>query len=187
MLNDILKIGVDIDGVIADLVSAMLPLLSKACGYNVTHADITKYDIGKALNIEKHMGGIWKAVYTDEFLIKVPLIDGSLNGLGSIPDQSIIFITGRPEPTRSITDMWLKNNNIDSYELRFSTKGKHLNCDGIDVFIDDYYEEASNVSATGIPTLLFDQPWNQGPVDGNMKRVKDWTEITEYITRMSNN
>ena len=57
-----LKIGIDIDGVIVDLVTSMLPLLSKYCGRSVRYSDICFFDIGKALNIEDKMEDIWTEV-----------------------------------------------------------------------------------------------------------------------------
>lgn len=58
-----LRIGIDIDGVIVDLVSLMLPLLSKACGRPVSHQDIYCFDIGRALDIEEKMADVWAQVY----------------------------------------------------------------------------------------------------------------------------
>ncbi|MCK4787856.1 MAG: hypothetical protein KAV87_29145 [Desulfobacteraceae bacterium] len=183
-----LNIGIDIDGVIVDLVSAMLPILSESCGYGVTHADITEYDIGKALKIEGQMAYIWKAVYNDAFLINAPAIKGALDGLNRISNHAIILITGRPQKTQIATEQWLGKNFIKYDRLIFSQQGKHIYHDDIDMFIEDQYEEACNMVAAGIPTILFNQPWNQRLVDSsNIKRVRDWEEITEYIQLFGNN
>ena len=187
-MKKILKIGIDIDGVIADLVSAMLPTLSEISGYSVTHADITEYDIGKALKIEGQMACVWKAVYDDAFLINVPAIKGALDGLNRISNHTIILITGRPMETQIATEQWLKNKLIKYDRLIFSQQGKHIYCDDIDMFIEDQYEEAYNMVAAGIPTILFNQPWNQRLVDSsNIQRVRDWVETTEYIQLLGNN
>jgi len=187
-MDKILNIGIDIDGVIADLVSAMLPTLSEICGYSVTHADITEYDIGKALKIEGQMAYIWKAVYNDAFLVNVPAIKGALDGLNRISNHTIILITGRPLKTQIATEQWLKNNFIKYDRLIFSQQGKHVYRDDIDMFIEDQYEEAYNMVAAGIPIILFNQPWNQRLRDSsNIKRVRDWEETTEYIQLFGNN
>lgn len=187
-MDKILNIGIDIDGVIADLVSAMLPILSETCGYNVIHTHITEYDIGKALGIQQHMDRIWKAVYNDAFLIDVPAIGGALEGLNRISKHTIILITGRPQQTKNVTEKWLKTNTIKYDKLIFSEKGKHLYSEDVDIFVEDHYEEANNMLSVGIPTMLFDQPWNQRSVDINtLKRVKNWKEITEHIERLRNN
>lgn len=187
-MDKILNIGIDIDGVIADLVSAMLPILSEVCGYSVIYADITEYDIGKVLKTERQMAYIWKAVYNDAFLINAPVIKGALDGLNRISNHTIILITSRPQETQIATEQWFKNKCIKYDRLIFCQQGKHVYRGDIDMFIEDQYEEACNMVAAGIPTLLFNQPWNQALVDSsNIKRVRDWKETTEYIQLFGNN
>ncbi|MFC1971260.1 hypothetical protein ACFLV0_04980 [Chloroflexota bacterium] len=186
-MNKVLSIGIDIDGVIADLVSAMLPILSETCGYAVTHADITEYDIGVALNIQGHMVHIWKAVFNDAFLIKVPMIQGALDGLNRISKHKIVLITGRPQETRVVTENWLGKNNVKYDRLIFSRQGKDIYSEEIDLFVEDQYKEACNMASAGIMTILLDQPWNKRIVkSNNIKRVSNWEEITKTIRQFEN-
>lgn len=174
-----LKIGIDVDGVIVNLVEAMRPLLSKVCGYTVTDDQIYCFDIGKALNIESKMESIWNEVYNSDLLRGAPAIDGAIEGMSRIKEKYIWLITGRPEKTRSDTEYWLKRNDIkyDKLEVGGSYKAAVSN-KNIDIFIDDNFEQAQLTAEAGIYTLLFDHPWNRNEIiNSKCKRVKSWNEV----------
>jgi len=60
-------IGVDIDGVIVDLGTAMLPLLSEVCARPVAYQDLCAWDLGKALNIDdKTMVSTWDQILNSD-------------------------------------------------------------------------------------------------------------------------
>ncbi len=48
-----LVIGIDIDGVIADIGVVILPLLSEVCARPVLYQDLCSWDLGEALNIDE--------------------------------------------------------------------------------------------------------------------------------------
>ncbi len=178
-----LKIGIDIDGVIVDLVTSMLPLLSKFCGRSVRYSDICCFDIGKALNIKEKMGGIWAEVYNGNILQLAPPIQGSIIGLSELNEHEIWLITQRPISIRSDTVLWLCENKIEFDKLRFvDIVGKESISRSLDVFLEDNLETACAIAEAGINSLLFDQPWNQNTkLPQRCKRVKDWKDVVLYI------
>jgi uncharacterized HAD superfamily protein len=54
----------------------------------------------------------------------------------------------------------------------------------LDVFIEDELAVATAVGETAIPVLLFDRPWNQGVLPGNLRRVRSWTEALIQIAHL---
>lgn len=174
-----IKIGIDVDGVIVNLVGAMRPLLSKACGYTVTDDQIYCFDIGKALNIESEMESIWDEVYNSGLLREAPALDGAIEGMSKIKEHYIWLITGRPKNTRKDTKYWLKRNGIKYDKLDVGSDYKGAICNkNIDIFIEDNFEQAQLTAKAGIYTLLFDHPWNRNEVINNRcKRVKSWNEV----------
>ena len=174
-----LKIGIDIDGVIVNLVEAMRTLLSNACGHMVSDDHIYCFDIGKALNIESEMESIWNQVYNSGLLRKAPAIEGAVEGMDKIKDHYIWLITGRPEKTRNDTEWWLKSKNIKYDKLEIGGNYKASISDKeVDIFIEDNLEQAQWIAEAGIYTLLFDHPWNRNEIINNKcKRVKSWDDV----------
>lgn len=181
-----LRIGIDIDGVIVDLVSLMLPLLSKACGRPVSHQDIYCFDIGRALDIEEKMADVWAQVYDSDTLQSAPPIKGAITGLSVLREHEIWLITRRPTSTRSHTVSWLRRYKIKYDHLIFdSSPQKHLVGRGFDAFVEDNLEQACAIAEAGIFTLLLDHPWNQAPtLPKRCRRAEDWNAIVLYIKRL---
>ena len=178
-----LKIGIDIDGVIVDLVTAMLPLLSEACGRSVCHSDIYCFDIGKALNIEKQMQDIWTEVYSSNMLRAAPPIKGAIVGLNELREHVIWLVTQRPKSTQKDTERWLRDKKIkyDNLEFVYGV-AKHSVGKDFDVFLEDNLEQACAIAVAGINALLLDQPWNQSPIlPQKCRRVQDWDAIVTHI------
>ncbi len=62
------------------------------------------------------------------------------------------------------------------------TKAEVCKNENIDIFIDDHINNVINVSLTGIPSILLDQPWNKDEVlPNNVKRLYSWEEIVMEI------
>lgn len=176
-------IALDIDGVIVDLVQAMLPLLSDACGRPVRHEDITQYDIGKSLHIEHLMNNIWKRVHDDNLWLSAPPISGALNGLKQLGDYRLVFVTGRPEETtRGFTERWLDANKIQYEQLYFASGSKQVSDLDCIAFIDDHLDHIREAAEAGVRTLLFNQPWNQTfQLPANCRRVHDWKQVIDEL------
>lgn len=181
-----LRIGIDIDGVIVDLVSSMLPLLSKACGRPVSQQDIYCFDIGKALNIEEKMPDIWAQVYHSNMLRFASPIKGAIASLSALSEHEIWLVTRRPISTQRHTISWLREKKVKYDHLIFdSSPYKHSVVRNLDLFVEDNLEQACVIAEAGIFSLLLDQPWNQTPIlPKHCKRVQDWDAIALYIKKL---
>jgi uncharacterized HAD superfamily protein len=178
-----LKIAIDIDGVIVDLVTAMLPLLSKACGRPVHHEDIYCFDIGKALNIESKMQYIWDQVYHSDILQTAPPIKGAIMGLDKLSNHEIWLVTHRPKWTQQDTELWLKEKKIKYHRLEFVRSTKKLSVGpDFDVFLEDNLEQACAIAEAGIQAILLSHPWNTcTTLPEKCIRVSDWDAITRQM------
>ena len=182
-----LRIGIDIDGVIVDLVSLMLPLLSEACGRPVSHQDIVCFDIGRALNIEEKMADIWGQIYGGDMFRFAPPIKGAIAGLSALSEHEVWLITRRPISTQSDTVSWLHGNGIKYDRLIFdSSPEKHSVGEGFDAFVEDNLEQACGIAEAGVFTLLLDQPWNGAQtLPKQCTRVGDWKAIVLHIKKLA--
>ena len=182
-----LVIGIDIDGVIVDIGSAMLPLLSEVCARPVACQDLCSWDLGKALNIdEETMNRIWKRFLDSDAWRYAPPIDGAITGLSALSEQEIWLVTSRPISSQDLTLSWLHDNKVHYDKIVFTRRGDKLSVGPkFDVFVEDFLGETVTIANAGIFTILFDQPWNQeSRLPVNCKRVYNWDGVLKQINNL---
>lgn len=180
-------IGVDIDGVLVDLVTAMLPLLSEVCTRPVAHQDLCSWDLGKALNIDQEtMDRTWERLLDSDALRYAPSIIGAVKSLAGLSKHEIWIVTSRPISTQGLTLSWLHDNKVHYDHIVFSRRGDKLSAGpSFDVFIEDFLDETITLAKAGIFTILFDQPWNQASqLPDNCKRAYNWDDVLQLINNL---
>ena len=179
-----LVVGLDIDGVIVDLGTAMLPLLSEVCTRPVAYQDLCAWDLGEALSISQEtMTRTWEQLFESDALRYAPPIDGAINGLSTLSKHEIWLVTSRPIITQDLTLSWLYDNGVHYDQIVFNRRGDKLAVGPkFDVFVEDFLDEIKTIAKAGIFTILFDQPWNQTSIlPQNCKRVYDWKALLLLI------
>ncbi|MFC1970875.1 hypothetical protein ACFLV0_02930, partial [Chloroflexota bacterium] len=133
-------IGMDIDGVIVDLGTAMLPLLSEACAKSVAYQDLCSWDLGEALNIdEETMNRTWKRLFSSDALRYAPPMDGAITGLSELNEHEIWLVTSIPLSTQDLTLSWLKDNRVHYDHIVFIRRGDKLSAGPkFDIFVEDF-------------------------------------------------
>jgi uncharacterized HAD superfamily protein len=182
-----LVIGFDIDGVIVDFGSAVLPVLSKVCDRPVLYQDLCSMDLGKTLNIdEKAMAHTWQQILGSDLLSHAAPIKGAIEGLSALSGHEIWLVTSRPVSTRDLTLSWLCENRVTYNHIEFGRHGDKFSVGPkFDVFVEDFAEEAYALAEAGIFTILFNQPWNATSfLHENCKRVYDWDGILALIDNL---
>ncbi len=177
----------DIDGVIVDLGTAMLPLLSEVCARPVVNKDLCSWDLGEALNIDQEtMNHTWKRLFDSDALRYAPPIDGAINGLSALSEHEIWLVTSRPISTQDLTLSWLHDNRVHYDQIVFSKRGNKLSVGPtFSVFVEDFLDEAITLAKANIFTILFDQPWNQASkLPANCKRAYNWADVLQLINNL---
>ena len=155
-----LKIGLDIDGVLADFTRAWHELYPE-----VSPTPTTWYLDPK---IGERFKAMREANTLDKFYLNIqPLINPE-----DIPFEPHCYITSRPV-TREITEQWLNKYGfpqkpVISLELRQSKVEAARNA-GVDIFIDDFYDNFAELNNHGITTYLYTAPWNIGYDVGHLR------------------
>ena len=122
-----LVVGLDIDGVIVDLGTAMLPLLSEVCARPVAYQDLCAWDLGEALSISQEtMTRTWEQLFESDALRYAPPIDGAINGLSTLSKHEIWLVTSRPIITQDLTLSWLYDNGMHYDQILFNRRGDKL-------------------------------------------------------------
>jgi uncharacterized HAD superfamily protein len=178
-----MKIGIDIDGVIADFVGSFLPKLNKYC--KCDFKDIIDYDFEKNININIsaiQIKKLWQEVEKDKIYKELRLIKGSIESVKKLAkSNTIILITNRRKINQKDTLFWLRRHRIPFAKLVVADnrKEKILEMKKCDIILEDSLEIARILSALSKPVLLFDYPWNR--INKNITRIKDWKEALNKV------
>ncbi|NMM62244.1 hypothetical protein HBE96_05995 [Clostridium sp. P21] len=183
-----LNICIDIDGTITDPYF-WLDIANKYFNKNVTIDKVTEYKIDIVM-------GVTRDEYYDFFnknKFKMHNDNVSLreNAKEVIEEliklNNIYFVTARDKDLKLLTYSYLNNNGIpydDVFVLGTHYKvdmARKLKCD---IFIEDCYENALQLSENGFKVLLIDTNYNRKPVNENVTRVLNWNEIYKIIKEM---
>jgi len=183
----LLRLGMDIDGVIVDYASVMLPILSGVCNRSISYDDLICWDIGEALDIdEKMVADVWQQILGSDILRPAAPIRGAIAGLSALSKHEIWLVTARPTSLQSLTVSWLNEKKVKYDRLLFDNgTDRHSIGQELDVFVEDHLEQACAIAEAGVSTLLLDQPWNQTAIlPENCKRVTDWSAIVLSISAL---
>lgn len=156
------KIGLDIDDVICDFVPAFISKFNLQVPTNWNF----RYDtMDKLKEVTKDK---------DFYLSLKPKTRPE-----DIPFEPHAYITSRSIP-KEWTEEWLQKNGYSCkpvYVVDYNhSKVEVAKQSGIDIFVDDKYENFLELNNAGINTYLFDAPWNQRYNVG-YKRIKSLKEL----------
>jgi 5'(3')-deoxyribonucleotidase len=162
------KIGLDIDEVLCDFIGGWRELnqLGDSFKPETWHFDRT---------IREKFEQMKKDGTLDEFYLDLqPLIYPR-----DIPFEPHCYVTSRPVDTK-ITEMWLKMHGfpqVPVYTVPMNTsKAEALKKAGVDIFVDDKYDNFVDLNKAGICTYLYDASHNQ-KYDVGYKRIKSLREL----------
>lgn len=192
-----LKIGIDIDNVISDSYPVYIRRFNETFGTTIRYEEVIDFSF-----LERY-GGIETAqtelfidtlLRDEEFQLSLPPFVEAISIIKNWHKvgHSIHYITARPSFTKEATEKWLKKHGLmvpgvtldccdygkDKPDTEF--KKEVVERLGIDILIEDNKEIAEVMS---IPVLLLDRPWNQGELPKNVRRVKGWQEIEQFIAQ----
>lgn len=194
-----MKIGVDVDSVLASIMDELVKYLDNKRGKTHILEDISINDLYKIWGItEKEMIGLVEGFYQDKWDTIVP-IGGSVEGIKTLKDEGheLFVITARPDFTKEKTIEWLElNYGKNTFtNMIFTDKFRNPNApkkpeimktNNIDILIDDEPHNCADCSIAGFPSVLFNYnnkyPWARGEIeDSNITRALSWDETIKII------
>jgi len=184
-----LKIGLDIDGVVADSFPIFIKGLNKRYGKNLI--SLTNYDI--TVEYESDWDDINQFFREEmETLFESPEpMEGALQGIQDLlsAGYEIVYITMRkPGDEERITLKWLKKNKIPHAKVIFVGEMSKIDAvreNNIDIFVEDSMSNALEIAAIGVPVILLDATYNQGNMPKGVMRSLNWKQILETIQFLS--
>jgi len=172
------KIGIDIDGVVCDVMSSLLKKCNEEYNLNLSVKDITEWNYKNHKfeledEIRKHFADY-------DFLISLPLINDAEKAIKFLKKHyKVVFITSRWRFTKRVTKKWIKKH-FGKTKIIFEREKEHIN---VDLLIDDKFGQVNAFTReTGKPSILFSQPWNEMmEIKEPICRCRNWVEVLLYI------
>jgi uncharacterized HAD superfamily protein len=179
-----LNLCIDIDGTITE----PYYWLARANQYfnkQLKPGDITIYDIHKLLGVEADEYSYFYSLYGEQLHREARIRSGAEEIINKLFDyHTVHLVTAREEKMRKVTMEWLSRHRIpmDSIALLGSNdKADRAKALGCDIFIEDRYENAMQLSQAGFKVLLMDCHYNRGALPSNVTRVRTWPQIGKII------
>lgn len=193
-----MKLGFDIDEVVADLTSVMENYIRnnygvewpKECFLNYGF-DKCRFDSNEELN-NKITKDMLTLVDDANFQADAEPVSGAVEVLQKLKrsGHKVFLISSRPKQNQPKTFRWLRKYDIPFDELALVGHGVEKGALGrkfnLDMYVDalpKHLESMYKLKKTWRKSLLlFDRPWNTGPIDTfKFKRVYDWQEILRHV------
>lgn len=195
------RIGIDLDGTVADYMAGAIPLLKEHYGLE-PNFDREAYRIEEVFGLtpETRPKGMREKLYEDLHLFRhLPKKEEDIEMLTHFlknNDYKVYFITARTgHPIiREDTRFWLDKHSFQ-YDDIFHVEDKGALCKmmRIHVMLEDEVMQIGNLQRNKVNVVVPDQPWNQHlPEDphgierkrGRIRRVYNWREaynVTEEL------
>jgi hypothetical protein len=154
------KIGLDLDGVLADFTGSWVKL------HPELHATPTSWFFDR--KIHERFDAMKADGSLDEFYLNIePLVKPE-----DIPFEVECYITSRPVDC-NISEQWLDKHGFPTKKVycvgTLMSKVEAAKAAGIEIFIDDAYENFVELNNKGIFTYLYTTPWNERHDVGHMR------------------
>jgi len=191
-----MKIGIDLDSVVANIMTPLIDFHNKNYRTNLKLSDHTTFLIEKIWRCseEEAINRIFK-FYQSGFMDKIKPMPGSVDGIEYLSKiHELHIITSRPYITDKDTNHWVNKyfpNNFKTinHTNQGGKKGSHkiyksevVKMLGISLFIEDHLDFAYDCASLDIKILLMNMPWNQTKkLPENIIRVYSWKEIVNKI------
>ena len=156
-----LVVGIDVDGVLADQITGVLPRIKERHDVTLTYDDITDWCLPiKDSDIKSE---ILRAQEDRAYVLGMAAHEGARRLLKIVSKlHRVVVITARMgDAATPWTTEWLKKNNLPYDEVIASCESKKSE-HRTDVLIDDFLGNIEEFlkNATGVAVLV-DQPWNR--------------------------
>lgn len=193
-----MKIGIDLDEVLADFAECYLQFYNMKKNTNHKRSEMFSYyfeDIFKD-PIDEIINLIYE-MYESGFYKNMTPVKGSIDGVQKLKEKHQLFvITSRQKHFEVQTMEWIEKFFPDTFEKVILTnyaskegkeKSKADICNDleIDVFIDDQIRYCNACLNQKRSVFIFDCPWNkEGEISPDIVRVQNWAEIVQKIANL---
>jgi 5'(3')-deoxyribonucleotidase len=183
-----MRLGIDLDGVVADFNAGWIRLHRDEFGSDLHPEMVTTWDGLHVLAGFADMGAFWRwARGNTERPSIFRHLDVYPDALDTLHDldragHEIVVVTTKPRWARTDTLRWLADHELPTAEVHMTDVKHRVECD---VYLDDSPTVLRGLLRHRPASLVcrFVRPWNQ-PLDGAVD-VRDWADFGRVVERRS--
>jgi len=182
------RLGFDIDGVVADIMTTFLDLARERYGpHTFRYDDITTFYLEDCLGFDPQIiAGLIRELIDRPIELAVEPFPQAVAVLSRLAEEApLVFVTARdrsepiqlwlnrtlaPVPPRSI---WVMATGDPDAKLHY------LKAHAIQYFVEDRLETCFDLARAGITPIVFAQPWNRNPHP--FLEVAGWPELAGLL------
>lgn len=185
-----LRIGFDVDGVLANQINGVLPRIRRRLGMDLSYDDVTDWRL--PLGDTDIANEIGSAMTDPDYIMGMQPHVGAQAVLNALyPHHTIKVLTARPPDAEQWTGAWLDKNALNHDGIA-SVREKEKSLLATDILVDDYIGNISEyLGSTNGTAILVDQPWNRDRTelmhhleDGRLFVIKALPEVLPLIQRI---
>lgn len=186
-----MKIAVDLDEVLADLLAQYILFLNMERKMKLLRDQFTGYYIwnGWSGTVEEKIA-LFNAFYNSTYFLQVLPIEAAADALRDIKKRHELYIvTSRPDSLKEATVNWVEQYYpgifSDIYFADYIQKKKKSDICmelGASIMIEDSLDYARDCATNNIHAVLLTHPWNQTDEElENITRVSTWQEVPAVL------
>lgn len=178
-----MKIALDVDGVLADIMFVWLDQYNNTHKKSVTNDDIVQWDFWKEMGYDKYkfyeeLSSCWS-----RWIEVPPMEPGTASAVERLHSVGIVdIVTARDATSTKYVKQWLEHNGIKYNDYVAVLRGRDKADLDYDIFIDDSPHNVAMIASKGKSALLYDQPWNRSVNDSKIVRIKKLAEAVNMIS-----
>jgi len=180
-----LRLGIDLDGVVADFSSGWMARYNQQFGTKLSHDDVVEWDAPVSLTHFENMDEFWGWFATAghqgrSLFAELDPYEGALDALHRFHNagHQIIILTTKPDFAVSDTYRWLSEQRIPTREVHLIDAKAEVDCD---VYLDDADHNLRALASRRNQSVVcrFVRSWNSpqlGTVD-----ARSWAEFGSLV------
>lgn len=188
-----LRIGVDVDDVLAESLPGYLEIFESFFGREVKIEDAAWEIFPRYPEIStEEMWRFFARLEETDFLGTRPVYVEAAAAMRTLAGAGhrLVVVTGRLRAHRDHTRRLLQNAGIAELfedlvhrdgEAAVDYKPRVVRERRLDVLIEDELHVAVAAALVPVPVLLFDRPWNRGELPRGVTRVTNWNHVLRWV------
>lgn len=183
-----LRLGIDMDGVVADFNLGWTASYNTSFDAQLTSSMVTSWDSPLALTHFGDMEAFWawaREVDGHSVFRHLEPYPGAIETLTDLQQQGhdVVVITAKPDWAIPDTLAWLSDHRLPTREIHVTEAKHEVACD---VYLDDAPAQVRRIAAARgheATVCRFVRPWN-APVQG-AHDVHDWPDFAATVARLT--
>jgi 5'(3')-deoxyribonucleotidase len=176
-----LRLGIDLDGVVADFNSGWMARYNREFGASLEPAQVVMWDGLQRLTHFPTMDDFWAWAQTGSASIfrDLPVIDGALETLVELArEHRIVIVSSKFDWAIPDTLAWLSEHRIPAREIHFVWDKTSVPCD---IYLEDAPHNLDRLVSARPESLIcrMVRPWNR-PLPGATD-VTDWASFRKAV------